>query len=170
MHLDRILAVRQLTPFSVPWLQVSIPTLGPGYLTRCVTLIPHSGHTHFSHQRVIVHLQHRHPERSAAQDLSSGACSLPARSRRACPEQIAARQRVERDPPVAESSFRARGPGAEGNRSRSGREESKSAEPVLQPARSPKVRRYRPKVAAPTGPRTATFTASATFSISGGLR
>ena len=37
-------AVRQLTPFSVPWPQVSMPTFGPGYLTRCVRRVPHSGH------------------------------------------------------------------------------------------------------------------------------
>jgi len=44
MQTLRILAARQLTPFSVPCPQVSMPTLGPGYLTRFAASIPHCGH------------------------------------------------------------------------------------------------------------------------------
>jgi hypothetical protein len=41
----RLLAARQLTPFSVEHPAVSIPTFGSGYLPRFVTCIPHAGHT-----------------------------------------------------------------------------------------------------------------------------
>ena len=44
MQHSRIAAARQLTPFSVPRPEVSMPTLGSGYLTRFVTVVARSGH------------------------------------------------------------------------------------------------------------------------------
>jgi hypothetical protein len=41
----RLLAARQLTPFSVQHREVSIPTFGPGYLPGFVTILPRTGHT-----------------------------------------------------------------------------------------------------------------------------
>ena len=52
---SRILAARQLTPFSVPRHKVSMPTLGPGCLTRFVTVVAHSGHRHGGHFCVMRH-------------------------------------------------------------------------------------------------------------------
>ena len=52
---SRILAARQLTPFSVPRPEVAMPTLGPGCLTRFVTVVAHSGHRHGGHFCVMRH-------------------------------------------------------------------------------------------------------------------